>query len=200
MRCHVFNGGAKMLPRPLKNVLSTVVLLPHLGRAVAIQDEDNLLVEVPLRLQRRAGRDLHDVHPARALHQRIEVEKDGVPPDAGPGRDVQRPHVHANGEVLEYFDALVRDPLAVRRAVKHGLDRRSVVLLDSHAVLPINSTVHGRRAPVARQSMPACLCAQLFARSAPGSHGTTVHVSSDEPSVTLSARVERDNIGMTTRR
>src|SRR5437879_9708326 len=91
----VHRDGEHRALLPLEDVSLRVTLLPDFGRAATLDDQKDLLVHVPLRIERARGRDLHDVAAPLGLGA---VELDVVAAAAGalPRRERQ---------VLQFTDA-----------------------------------------------------------------------------------------------
>src|SRR6185437_7869281 len=96
-----FEGGAALLG----------ALAPYLGRAMALQHADELLVQMALRLDGAAGRNLDDLDAGEALHA-DQLDEGGGRARQLPGPALGRPRVlHAiaamDGDVLLLHPALI---------------------------------------------------------------------------------------------
>src|SRR5581483_1790828 len=88
-------------------------LLPNLRRAVAVEDEHELLVEMSLGLELAAGRDLADIRVV-GVASAFEVDDRAFPAFPRPGRERDLVHV-GDEERARDRHALFLDPALVRR-------------------------------------------------------------------------------------
>src|SRR5258708_4239523 len=100
---------------PLEDVSPCVTLLPDFGRAATLDDEKDLLVHVPLGIERARVRDLDDVAAPFGLGA-VELDIVAAPAGALPGRERQVLH-SAYPDAAEHGNALGLPERVVRRRV-----------------------------------------------------------------------------------
>ena len=93
MRWNAFSGiGEQRALAPFEDVALLLAFLPDFGRAAAFDHEHDLLVEMPLDIERARTRHLDDVHPPQALGA-VELDVRAAPAEPLPRR--HREIVHA---------------------------------------------------------------------------------------------------------
>src|SRR5262245_11135758 len=63
-------------------------LLPYFSRAMARQDANHLLIEMPLRVERSARCDFRHIHAGLSFHA-VEMDERAVPAEASPRTQLQ---------------------------------------------------------------------------------------------------------------
>src|SRR3954470_24943816 len=116
----VQRDGEQRALLPFECVLLALPLLPNLGRAPALDHENDFFIEMPFGIERTGAGDLHDVAAPKAFRA-VKLDVGSAPAEAAPWLHGQVLHpAHADAAIdrhaLRFHEAVVGHGLSLERA------------------------------------------------------------------------------------